>query len=67
MGTAAFFPLMGQSGESLNFENDRVFSKQKNKLITLTANRLTVIATGVNKFKKKLRSQPKLSGNRRVT
>jgi len=33
MRNAAFFPLMGQSGESLTFENDRVFSKQKNKLI----------------------------------
>jgi len=54
MRTAAFFPLMGQSGESLNFENDQVFSRQKNKLITLTANRLTVIASrGKQIFQKK--------------
>jgi len=45
---------MGQSGESLNFENDQVFSRQKNKLITLTANRLTVIASrGKQIFQKK--------------
>jgi hypothetical protein len=54
MRTAAFFPLMGQSSESLNFENDQVFSKQKNKLIKLTVNRLPVIASsGEQIFHKK--------------
>ena len=45
MRTVVFFTLMGQSGESLNFENDQVFSKQKNKLLKLTVNRMTVIAS----------------------
>jgi len=45
MRTAAFFLLIGQSGERLNFENDRVFSKQKNMMIKLTVNRMTVIAS----------------------
>jgi hypothetical protein len=35
---------MRQSGQNLNFENDRAFSKQKNMLIKLTVNRMTVIA-----------------------